>query len=66
MSLEKLLRMEIKGTSPITGEDISYPPEFRVAVQNKTDEGVHIIIHANGHNSDTLDFLVRENELIQM
>jgi hypothetical protein len=66
MTLEQLLRMEIKGKSPVSKEDISYPPEFRVAVQSKTDDGVHIIIHANGHNSETLDFIVRGNKLLPM
>jgi len=66
MSLEKLLRMEIKGTSTIHGGTISYSPEFRVTVQSKAEKGVHIIIHADGHNSDTLDFLVKDNELVQL
>lgn len=63
MTLEDLLRMEIKGKNSISGDDISYPPEFRVSIQKKTTDGVHFIIHANGHNSETLDFLVRGNEL---
>ena len=42
--------------------DIEISPEFRVAIQHITDEGVHAIIHANGHNSDTLDLLVKGNE----
>lgn len=63
MTLEKLLRMEIEGKNSITGENVKFTPEFRVAVQKKTNEGVHFIIHANGHNSETLDFFVSENEL---
>ena len=64
LTLEQLLRMKIAGTSPVTGKAIQYPPEFRVAVQNETEDGVHIIVHANGHNSETLDFIVKGNELI--
>ena len=63
MTLEKLLRMTIKGKSLVTGDDIEYPPEFRVAVQEKTDNEVRIIIHAMNHDSETLDFMVRGNEL---
>lgn len=63
MTLEKLLRMEVEGKNSITGENVKFTPEFRVAVQKKTNEGVHFIIHANGHNSETLDFFVSENEL---
>jgi hypothetical protein len=57
-TLQDLLNMEIKGKSPVTGNDIKFSPEFRVAVQSKTKEGVHIIIHAVGHNSETLDLIV--------
>lgn len=66
MSLEQLLRTKIPAKTK-DGVDIEISPEFRVAVQSlegKGDfKGVHIIIHANGHNSDTLDFLVNGNEL---
>lgn len=61
--LETLLRMQIEDVSPVSGEPISYSPDFRVAVQRIGEGGVHIIIHANGHNSETLDYIVSGNEL---
>ena len=66
MTLENLLRMEVEGKNSVTGEEVKFTPEFRVAVQKKTNEGVHFIIHANGHNSETLDFLVKSDELFQL
>lgn len=62
-TLEDLLRMKVKGISPVTKEPIEYSPEFRVAVQGESGDGVHVIVHANGHDSDTLDFIVSGNEL---
>lgn len=58
ITLEKLLRTKIKGVSPVSGEAIEFFPEYRVSVQKETEEGVHIIIHANSYNSATLDLLV--------
>jgi len=55
--------MKIDGTSPVTKQPIQYAPEFRVSVQDECDGGVHIIIHADGHNSETLDFMVTGNNL---
>lgn len=64
--LEDLLRTKV------TPKDKNNPaleisPEFLVKVQSLEGhgdfKGVHILIHANGHNSDTLDFLVNGNEL---
>ena len=68
MTLEQLLKMKVKCTSPVTGDDVEMSPEFRVAVQNVDAEiggerGVHVIIHANGHNSRTLDLLVSGNKV---
>lgn len=62
MKLEQLLRTMVPAQN-FDGDDIEISPEFRVAVQSITPDGVHIIIHANGHNSDTLDFIVSGNEL---
>lgn len=65
-TLEDLLRTVVKSASPVTGRPIEYPPEFRVAVQGSNDASVFIIIHANGHNSETLDFNVSGNTLTQL
>lgn len=38
---------------------VEFTPEFRIAVQSVDDRGwVHIIVHALGHNSDTLDLMI--------
>ena len=61
-TLENLLRMTVPAKDK-DGNDINVTPEFRVAVQHIRDDGVHIIIHPNGHSGDTLDFVVSGNEL---
>ena len=71
MTLEDLLRMTVKGKNSVTKQDIEYHPDFRVAVQSDSavaggNKGVHIIIHANGHNSETMDFIVTGNELFDI
>jgi len=59
MTLQDLLKMKVKIS---TTENCT--PEFRVAVQQHRDDGsTHFIIHADGHNSETLDFLVTGNTL---
>jgi len=64
ITLEQLLRMEV----PFEAERSSgtCPPDFRVAVQEKSDKGVRIIVHANGHSSETLDFWVSGNQLLDL
>lgn len=61
-TLEQLLRMKVKSTDK-DGNEVEVSPEFRVAVQDADDKGVHIIVHAMGHDSDTLDFKVSGNRL---
>jgi len=68
MTLENLLRMKVKSVNTVTLEEVEMSPEFRVSVQNDKAmldgrPAVHIIIHAMGHNSDTLDFYVVGNKL---
>jgi hypothetical protein len=64
MTLEKLLRMTVPvGPGCVAPEGTPMSPEFRVAVQEITDEGVRFIIHANGHNSETMDFIARGDTL---
>lgn len=57
-TLEQLLRMQVKYPNGNYGS-----PEFRVAVQGERDGGVHFIIHASGHDSETLDLVAVGNEL---
>jgi hypothetical protein len=65
-TLEDLLRMQVESYSPVRNEPVTVSPEFRVAVQEVGVHNVRIIIHANGHNSNTLDFLVEGNNLTQL
>ena len=60
-TLEQLLRMKVAAKGFLGPVDVS--PEFRVAIQGERDGGVHFIIHANGHDSKTLDFVAVGNEL---
>lgn len=40
--------------------------EFRISVQNfDHPEGIHIIVHAVGEDSDTVDFVVSGNEIAE-
>ena len=66
MTLEKLLRMKVAARSSVTGEDVMVTPGFIVSVQGERDGGIHFIIHTDGYNGDTLDFVVRGNELTQV
>lgn len=62
MTLQDLLSMTVESKN-ISRGIIQVPPEFRVTVQEKTEQGVRIIIHADGHNSETMDFWVKGDEL---
>ncbi len=57
-TLEQLLK-----TPAQMRNGVRFIPDFRVAVQEETRDGVHIIIHPSGHNGDTLDFRVKGNNL---
>ena len=61
-TLEELLRMKVpakdKDKNPI---DIT--PEFRVSVQGEFGGGIHFLIHAMDHNSDTCDFVAKGDEI---
>lgn len=65
MTLEDLLRMKVTTTmSTMAGDNaVEYTPDFRVAVQGEKNGGIHFIIHANGHNSNTLDFVATGNDI---
>ncbi|MDH5183387.1 MAG: hypothetical protein OEX12_05800 [Gammaproteobacteria bacterium] len=63
--LYDLLGMEIESKDK-DGNPIMVSPEFVVKVQHKTDLGIHVIIHANGHSSDTVDLVVGENKIIKL
>lgn len=64
MTLEELLRMTVPVPAGCTAPEGSpMSPQFRVSVQAIRDDGVHFIIHAEGHHSETLDFIVRGDSL---
>lgn len=67
MTLEELLRSKVSLNmpAPLSGAK-EVTPDFLVAVQDQTPEGVHIIIHPDGYNGDTLDFLVSGNTLKEL
>jgi hypothetical protein len=68
--LEDLLRMTVPAKDK-DGNDIQITPEFRLSVQETKalvngEPGVRIIIHADGHNSDTLDYVVSGDDLLPL
>lgn len=67
MTLEDLLRMTVPvGPGCVAPEDTPMSPDFRVAVQEITDDGVRVIIHADGHTSETMDYVVQGDSLRQL
>jgi hypothetical protein len=69
-TLEGLLRMTVPAKDK-DGNDIQITPEFRLSVQETKamvngEPGVRIIIHADGYNSDTLDYVVSGDELLSL
>lgn len=71
MTLEELLRMKNDRGRDLKGNPVQTSPEFRVSVQNEDAEfygmkGIHVIIHAVGHDSDTLDLFINGNATWRM
>lgn len=62
-TLEELLRMQVEDVSPVTDKKVKFSPDFIISVQDVTEDGVEIIVHANGYSSETLDFCVKQNHL---
>lgn len=62
MTLQQLLETTVSSEDK-DGNKVEVSPEFRVAVQQVKDGGLHFIIHPYGHNGETLDFVVHGNEL---
>lgn len=53
------------------GNKIQITPQFRLSVQNLHwtnggDDAVHFIIHANGYNSETLDYVVYGDNVTEL
>jgi 16S rRNA U516 pseudouridylate synthase RsuA-like enzyme len=67
MKVEQLFRMTVPvGPGCISPEETPMSPEFRVAVQEVRDDAVRVIIHANGHDSETLDRWVIGDQLLTL
>lgn len=65
--LEDLLRVTVPVPAGcVAPEGTPMSPEFRVAVQEVAEDGVRIIVHALGHNSDTLDLWVIGDSLLTL
>jgi len=62
--LETLLRTTVPVPAGcVAPEGSPMSPRFRVDVQHAFEDGVHFIIHADGHSSDTLDLVAKGNSL---
>lgn len=57
-TLEDLLSMQIR-----TRNDIKFTPDFRISVQGKTEDGIHILVHPFGYNGETISYKVRGDKL---
>lgn len=62
MTFEELLRTK-HTTKNINDEEINVTPDYRIAVQEETEEGVRIIVHPMDYNGETLDLIVKGNEV---
>lgn len=62
MTLEDLISMRVK-SHDVNGNCVLVSPDFRVSVQRFDDEGAHVIIHADGHDSETLDLCIQDNDV---
>jgi len=63
MTLEELLRTKVKSYSAVMEKEVEVSPSFIVDVMHEREDGVHFIIHPFNNNGETLDFVVKGNEL---
>lgn len=61
-TLEQLLKTKMPSKDK-DGLPIEVTPNFMMAVQGERNGGIHIIVHPAECSGDTLDFIVRGNEL---
>ena len=67
MKLEQLLRMTVPVPAGcVAPEGTPMSPEFMVSVQEIAEDGVRIIVHACGHDSETLDRWVISDHLLTL
>lgn len=66
MTLEELFNM--KAFVPKNGGGkVEVTPEFVVKVQpDRPGDHMHVIVHALGHDSETLDFLVDGDDIVAL
>ena len=61
-TLQDLLDMEVESEDK-DGNKVIVSPEFVIKVQSKTMDGLHILIHALGHSSETVDLIVNGDDI---
>lgn len=61
--LETLLEMKVPAKDK-HGNPVEIQPDFLVKVQQTVDGHPHVIVHALGFDSETLDFIVDGNKLV--
>lgn len=66
ITLQELLKSTVTVRSVKDDYPIDVHPDFRVAYQGERDGGSHFIIHVNGHNSETLDFIAKGDEIYRL
>lgn len=63
-TIENLLRFQVDAEG--TSGPVKITPDFRVAVQGEKHGGIHFIINADGHDSETLDLVARGNTVAHL
>ena len=64
-TLEVLLGMKVPAKDK-DGNPVEIQPDFLVKVQQTVGGRPHIVVHALGFNSETLDFVVNGNKLVPL
>ena len=63
MTLEDLLRTKKKCINGVSKREVEVPLTFVVDIGQEREDGLHFYIHPADENGETLDFLVKGNEL---
>lgn len=63
-TLQELFEMQLETISPVSKKLVKYSPNFVVSVKSIDSDGVRVIVHADGVNSDTIDLLITDNNVI--
>jgi len=57
-TLEQLLKIKAK-----LRNGSEFTPDFRISVQQETDDGVKVMIHPSGVRDNVLNFIIKDNEV---